>query len=104
MSLSSMIRMCAAIVAFITERSGVRGHSRARGRQRENDFGSPILHCFDSNAPTVPLDDAACDREPGAGPFELPLAMHALEQPEQLACVFHIESGTVVHDEIGALS
>ena len=56
------------------------------------------------HAPTMPLHDSLDDRQTDAGALELLGAVEPLEDAEQLVGVFHLESRTVVPDEVRQLA
>src|SRR5581483_2915052 len=73
-------------------------------RQREIEDGAAVDHSLGPHAPSVPLHDPLDDREADAGAFELLGAVEALEDPEELARVPHVETRPVVLDEVDRLA
>ena len=53
-------------------------------------------------ASTVTLGDASDDGQPNAIPFELPITMPALEDPERLLTLGIVKAHPVVSDKVGA--
>src|SRR5882724_10825134 len=97
MSLSSMMSMCAAMSG------GCELRARWRKRRPESEMNrcAPVCGGFGSHRASVSLDDAPGDCKPHACAVELGFGVHALEQSEQLARVFHVEPYAVVCDEVG---
>src|ERR1700730_518455 len=80
--------------------SGPRPHRCRRERRAEVQRRPLWRATFRPRAPAVAANDAMYDRQPDAGSRELSLCMHPLEDSKQLVRVLHVESNTVVPDEI----
>src|SRR5881397_4254907 len=67
--------------------------------QGEVEGGSPIDGSLGPDPAAVPGDDAPHRRETDAGALEFGRGVQALEHPEQLVGVPHVEAGPVVADQ-----
>ena len=62
----------------------------------EVEGGTFVFFAFGPDTAAVFYDDAVYDGEAYAGAFEIGCFVEALEYAEQLVCIVHAETGTVV--------
>src|SRR4051812_21716497 len=72
---------------------------RRSARQRKRGAGALAHFPFDAHGAALPQHHALRNGESDAESLELAFVMDALEQREQLAGVFHVESGPVTTHE-----
>src|SRR3989442_4532520 len=66
----------------------------------EIDRRAPADHPFRPHATTVPIDDPVDRRQPDPGPRKVAFPVQALKRPKELVNVGHVESRTVVPNEV----
>src|ERR1700722_13929673 len=73
---------------------------RALDRQRKKERCSSVHAALGPHAPSVTSDDAMHDRQAHTGAAELVGPMQTLKDAEELADILHIESDSIVPDQI----